>query len=266
MAKIIVFTDIHIRAEGQRIIGLDPAARFAQGLAHAARLHPDAACAVLMGDLADTGVRAEYEILRRILADAPWPVIPMMGNHDNREVFRQVFPEAPRDPNGFVQAVRDLEGGRLITLDTLDPSTEPHHGGRLCSKRLDWLKAALAQAQGQGCLVFLHHPPFDTGFAGMDRIGLHNAAELRDLLASGPVTHVFAGHIHRTITATVDGLPMTVFKSPCHQMPMMLGAEGSGHSVPEPGAYGILTTRGPNVVVHFEDFTLPETAVGQSAI
>ena len=88
----------------------------------------------------------------------------------------------------------------------------------------------------------------------------------RDLLASGPVTHVFAGHIHRTITATVDGLPMTVFKSPCHQMPMVLGAEGSGHSVPEPGAYGILTTRGPNVVVHFEDFTLPETEVGQSAV
>ena len=42
MQKIIVFTDIHILPEGGTIIGLDPAARFAQGLAHALDRHPDA--------------------------------------------------------------------------------------------------------------------------------------------------------------------------------------------------------------------------------
>jgi hypothetical protein len=77
------------------------------------------------------------------------------------------------------------------------------------------------------------------------------------LTAYPQVKHVFAGHIHRTITASIDGLPITVFKSPCHQMPMILGQEGSGHSVDEPGAYGIILTDGDNVVVHFEDFTLP---------
>ena len=67
----------------------------------------------------------------------------------------------------------------------------------------------------------------------------------------------------RTITASVDGLPVTVFKSPCHQMPMLLGAPGFGHSVAEPGAYGIILTDGADVVVHFEDFTLPAGEVGQ---
>ena len=98
----------------------------------------------------------------------------------------------------------------------------------------------------------------------MDAIGLKNAAALRAVLKSGPVVHVLSGHIHRTISASVDGLAMTVFKSTCHQMPMLLGAEGTGHSVDEPGAYGIVLLTGSDVVVHMEDFTLPERPVSAS--
>ena len=165
------------------------------------------------------------------------------------------------DAGGFVQCSLDLGPVRLICLDTHDPTPDPHHSGHLCPARLDWLDRTLGAAD-RPCLIFLHHPPFDSGFTGMDRIGLTNAAELRALLARHPrVAHVFAGHIHRTITATVDGVPITVFKSPCHQMPMLLGEEGSGHSVDEPGAYGIVLADKAGVVVHFEDFTRPQCDV-----
>ena len=99
----------------------------------------------------------------------------------------------------------------------------------------------------------------------MDGIALRNPDALRDVLKTGPVAHLFAGHVHRTITASIDGLSMTIFKSTCHQMPMLLGQEGFGHSVDEPGAYGIILTDGADVVVHFEDFTLPKQAVVQSS-
>ncbi|MGI3186329.1 phosphodiesterase [Nioella aestuarii] len=261
MAKILVMTDLHITPEGQTIIGLDPGARLEAGLAHAGKAHPDADRLVLMGDLTHHGTAEEYARLKSALSDLPWPVTLMIGNHDTRAGFLACFPEAPTDTNCFVQSCVELDDVRLICLDTHQTDPDVEHSGTLCPARLTWLEEALSNSE-KPCLVFLHHPPFDTGFTGMDRIGLTNAPDLRRVLTRhAQVAHVFAGHIHRTITASIGGLPITVFKSPCHQMPMILGEEGSGHSVDEPGAYGIILTQGDSVVVHFEDFTLPEQDV-----
>lgn len=262
MAKILVMTDLHITPEGQTIIGLDPGARLLAGLIHAGKAHPDADRLVLMGDLTHHGTDKEYARLKSLLADLPWPVTLMIGNHDIRAGFLASFPEAATDPKGFVQCSVDLGDVRLICLDSHETAPRIEHSGTLCPARLTWLEETLSRSE-KPCLVCLHHPPFDTGFTGMDRIGLTNAADLRRVLTRhSQVAHVFAGHIHRTITASIGGLPITVFKSPCHQMPMILGEEGSGHSVDEPGAYGIILTQGDSVVVHFEDFTLPAQDVG----
>ena len=261
MSKLIVMTDLHVTEDGVQIIGLDPLARLRDGLAHAARHHPDADRLILTGDLTHHGTEAEYRRLRAALDGLPWPVSMTLGNHDRRAGFAAVFPDVARSPDGAVQEVVDIGPVRLILLDTLDEDHVPRHGGRLGAARLDWLRAALAGAEGRASLVFLHHPPFDTGFAGMDRIGLSDADDLLDVLRAGRAAHVFAGHIHRTIMASVGGIPVSVFKSPCHQMPMLLGAEGSGHSVDEPGAYGLVLARGGQVVVHTEDFTLPPQTV-----
>jgi hypothetical protein len=43
MHEVLVLTVIHILPEGETVIGLDPLARFTQGLAHAIERHPDAA-------------------------------------------------------------------------------------------------------------------------------------------------------------------------------------------------------------------------------
>lgn len=260
MRKILVFTDIHIVPEGRKIIGLDPADRLSQGLEHAAAMHPDADRLIITGDLTHYGTPEEYARLKPLLDGLPWPVTLMLGNHDNRDTFRAAFPDAATDTAGFVQSVMELGDVRLITLDTLDDTVEPRHAGFLCEQRLGWLRDRLAESDTPA-LVFLHHHPFESGFSGMDRINLRNADALRAVLRGGPVAHVIAGHIHRTITASIDGLPITVFKSTCHQMPMMLGVDGSSHSVDEPGAYGIILSNGAETVVHFEDFTLDPAVV-----
>ncbi|WP_261391107.1 metallophosphoesterase [Roseovarius atlanticus] len=102
MQKIVVFTDIHFVPEGETIIGLDPAARFAQGLAHAQKHHPDAARIVITGDLTHHGTDPEYRRLQAALADVQIPVSLMLGNHDRRGPFRSVFTDAPQTPEGFV--------------------------------------------------------------------------------------------------------------------------------------------------------------------
>lgn len=262
MSKILVMTDLHLTEAPETIIGLDPGARLAQGLAHAARHHPDAERLILMGDLTHHGRAAQYDRLAGLLTDLPWPVTPMIGNHDRRAAFRAGFPETPVDADGHVQSIIDLPDIRLICLDTVDETAEIEHSGRLCDARMAWLKTALNEAPDHGAIVFMHHPPVDTGFTGMDEIGLSNREEVRAAMQAHPaLRHVFAGHVHRTISISMGRVPVAIFKSTCHQMPMCLGEADHSLSVDEPGAYGIVVTGPRDIVVHSEDFTLPAQAV-----
>ncbi len=263
MQKILVFTDLHLVPDGQTIIGLDPAARFAAGLAHAGAHHPDAAHVVVTGDLTHHGTQDEYARLRDLLAATQLPVSLMLGNHDRRAPFRAVFADAPRAPGGFVQQVIDLDDTRLVLLDTLNEDAEDTHSGLLCDARLDWMDDAIAGAGARRVILFMHHPPIVTGFGGMDWIGLKSRPQLAARLARHDRVHqIVAGHIHRTIQGAFDTapgrrVPTAIFKSPCHQMPMRLGFQDPHLSVDEPGAYGIVLLGEEGIVIHTEDFTLP---------
>jgi len=257
MQKILVFTDTHIVPEGETIIGLDPLARFTQGLAHALDTHPDTARVVLCGDLAHNAAPPEYARLRAALDTCPLPVSLMLGNHDRRAPFLAAFPEAARTASGHIQHLTDLPGYRLVCLDTLNEATPDTHSGVLCTARLDWLDTALAGAGARRVIVFTHHPPIDTGLKGMDWIGLKNRHALAErLAAAGNVVQIVSGHIHRTIQGSAGGIPVAILKSPCHQMPMALGYQDPGLSIDEPGAYGLLLLTDDGVIVHTEDFTL----------
>lgn len=263
--KALIFTDLHMVAEGQTIIGLDPAARFAEGLAHALSRHPDAAHVILLGDLTHNGLPLEYARLTKALAGCPIPVTVTMGNHDTRAALRAAFPSA-HTATGHTQTALDLGPLRLLILDTHDYDNQAplEQDGWLCATRLAWLDAELARAafDGKDVVVFTHHPPCPTGFWAMDAIGLANADALLSRLHAAPhVKHLICGHIHRTIHISAanprgGGLPVTILKSPCHQIPMILGQGTFADSVDEPGAYGILLALKDTVVVHTEDFAL----------
>lgn len=254
MTKLLVMTDLHLTPGAERIIGMDPLERFLTSLRHASRHHPDAERLVITGDLTHYGDAESYQKLGDAVADCPWPISFLLGNHDKRAAFRTAFPTCPVDQNGFVQSVIDLGTLALLTLDTLDEEgVVTTHGGYLCQYRLDWLTKELERLNGKPCLLFLHHPPFRTGFSGMDAIRLLNDDAFLKRVSGSSVTHIFAGHIHRNITSSVADIPVTVFKSTFHQMPMLLGKDGSHHSVDEPSAYGIILVTDGSVVVHFED-------------
>jgi 3',5'-cyclic AMP phosphodiesterase CpdA len=258
MQKVIVLTDIHLVPEGETIIGIDPFARFMQGLAHALDNHPDAARVVLCGDLTHNAAPPEYARLRAALDTCPLPVSLMLGNHDRRAPFLAAFPEAERIETGHIQHHADIGNYRLICLDTLNEEAEDTHSGWLCATRLDWLDERLAEAGDRRVIVFTHHPPIETGFKGMDWIGLKNRADLTARLGrAGNVAQIVSGHIHRTIQGSAGGIPVAILKSPCHQMPMALGYRDPSLSIDEPGAYGLLLLTDDGVVVHSEDFTLP---------
>lgn len=253
--KIIILTDVHLRAGGKTIIGLDPLARFDEAYQAAITAQPNAKALIIMGDLTHSGHAEEYEALRGRIADCPIPVTLMLGNHDTRAHFIDAFPGAPCTDAGHVQRIIDLPKHRIITLDTHDSAADPLHSGFLCADRLAWLDAALAGCEGRQPLVFAHHPPCPVGFPAMDGIPLRNGADLLDRLR-GTGAHLFFGHIHRTISGQAGGVPFTCFKGTCHQMPFDLTGFDSTASTDEPAAYGLLLLTDSGVIAHSEDIGL----------
>ena len=260
MTKLIIFSDLHMVPEGETIIGLDPYRRLANGIAHVNRYHADADRVIFAGDLTHRADRASYERLKALLGELTPPAALMIGNHDRREVFLDVFAETAVDANGFVQQVLDFPDCRAILLDTLfaPPYDYPvSHAGHLCDRRLAWLDRQLEEAGGRPALIFMHHPPHISGFAGIDMIRLVNEDDFYALVKRhGNVRHIFAGHVHRTISGSSRGIPFSIFKSPVHQQPMPFDTADASLSVDEPAAYGIALVTGDGVLVHTEDYEI----------
>lgn len=260
--KLIVLTDLHMVPDGETILGIDPAERLTAALHHIEHHHPDAARLIITGDLTHYGDEVSYRRLRECLAGLRLPVTLMLGNHDSRPAFREVFPDAPVDDCGFAQSIVDIDTWRLISLDSLaegQTKRDIHDegAGELCDNRLDWLDAALDSAAGRSVLLFLHHPPHRVGFQGMDRIRLMDEGRFFDVLKRhGNVRHMVSGHVHRTISGTARGIPFSIFKSPVHQQPMTFASHDTSLSVPEPAAYGIILARSDSILVHTEDYQL----------
>jgi 3',5'-cyclic AMP phosphodiesterase CpdA len=126
--KIIQITDIHLVDRGKRLHGLDPTHRLEACIANIntknpdadlcvlTAKNPDADLCVLTGDLAHNGTIGAYENLRDLLRNLSIPYHFIIGNHDNRENFRKVFPGTPCDENGFAQSVIDAAAGRFLRV------------------------------------------------------------------------------------------------------------------------------------------------------
>lgn len=159
---------------------------------------------LVTGDCANTGSPAEYDRMRALLSPLTMPVYVIPGNHDDRAVMLQTFgPQGQQALDGFVQYVVDLEPLRLIALDTNVPGRGE---GALCAERLGWLEARLADAPARPTLIFMHHPPFLTGLAPLDRIGLADVDALGAIIARSPqVERIVAGHVHAPMLRRFHG-------------------------------------------------------------
>lgn len=253
--KFVVLTDTHFVPEGQSLFGLDPAARLASAVCVINRDHPDIAFVIITGDLAHRGERPAYEHLRQVLSDLAAPVILVMGNHDRRAPFREVFPAADRDAAGFVQAVHHFDAATVVTLDTLDED-DPNHIGRLCDDRIGFLKAALRDApDDRPLLLFQHHPPFDTGMPHMDRIKLGNPQDEWTAIArSRRPDFLFFGHVHRPIAGVWQGLPFHTQHALNHQVAFDFEASGHIPGTHEPPAYALVLVDDRQVTIHQRSF------------
>ena len=204
MKKIIVFSDIHLNSAGEEALE-NSSQKLEKAILHLQGNHNDFDMLVFTGDLANSGKIEEYKALRNLVSTIGKPIKFMLGNHDNRENFLDIFPYYKPDHNGFLQSIETYEYFDFIFLDTLkDPYDDiPISCGYLCQKRLEWLSEKLKEVAGKKVFLFMHHPAFTTGMQAMDRLRLKNSHDFFSTIKSfDNVHHLISGHIHSCLLYT----------------------------------------------------------------
>jgi len=212
---------------------------------------------LLTGDLTEDGNPADYARLVEAVSVCPFPVWPMVGNHDLREAVRAAFPHCPPSADGFLHYVLDHGALRLVVLDTLELG---RHGGGFCEVRARWLTETLAAAPDKPTLIALHHPPFTAGIPWMDTDPREPwvARLAATLKGHGQVKGLIAGHLHRTILSHWEDLPVLVCPSTAPAVGLDLtpiDADVPDNRVlitDEPPGYCLHLWNGKDVVTHFE--------------
>jgi 3',5'-cyclic AMP phosphodiesterase CpdA len=244
-------TDTHIKLPGKRAYGrVDTADFLAKAVAHLNALDPAPDAVAMTGDLVDFGTPEEYAHLRALIGPIRAPVFLLPGNHDERGALRAAFPDhAYMKGEGFVQYTVEDRALRLVALDTLVPG---EGRGELCAERLAWLDRALAAAPTRPTVVMMHHPPFLTGIAGMDRYGLTGRAEFAAVIARHKqVERVIAGHLHRAIQCRVGGALASTCPSPAHQVALDIRPQAPLGFIMEPPGYQLhVWMEGQGLVTH----------------
>lgn len=230
-------SDLHVAAPGELSYGrVDCAALLERAVKAILRLPQRPDVLLVTGDLVQNGRAAEYANLRALLAPLELPMYFVPGNHDDREAMRAAFPEHAwlRQRPPFIQYAVDKWPVRIVALDTLIPGKP---GGRLCAERLAWLDATLAARPDAPTLVMLHHPPFDTLIAHMDRIGLEGREALEHVIARhAQVERVLCGHVHRRIERRFAKTMASICPSTAHQVVLDLAGDApSGFNFEPPG-------------------------------
>ena len=190
-----------------------------QAVAHLLRLPALPDVVLITGDCVNGGSVAEYERFQSLLRPLTMPVYVIPGNHDHREHLLAMFgTQGSTLLEGFVQYIVDDWPVRLIALDTHVPEKNE---GYLCEKRLAWLEARLAEAPTRPTIIFMHHPPFLTGFKAFDQIGLMNADAFGAIVARhAQIERILTGHIHTIMTQRFYGtLAISCAATAYHMLP-----------------------------------------------
>jgi len=250
--RFVQITDPHLVPHGGLLHGLDPVRRLEACIADINRYADDLGFCVITGDLANGGELDAYRVLREVLQQLTIPHHLILGNHDRRGDFLEVFPESPRDDDGFIQYRIDSDEGVLLLLDTVD---EGKPSGLYCEARRRWLSEQLSEAGDRPVYLFMHHPPFDIGFPSLDRMKLDDAGSFASIVTAHPnVRHLFFGHVHRPLSGSWRGIPFSALPGTNHQIATDFEAVSPMPFSHGPPAYAFIQLEADHSLVHLHSY------------
>ena len=216
MTCILHISDTHIVPEGQlvsrRLETADALKRLVDRIVGIRRQIGPIDAVLVSGDLSDDGSAESYSHFKALMAPLDCPLLVIPGNHDIRASMREAF-AGSLPPDGPLNWRRHIADITIIGLDTL---VEGHGHGALAKETLTFLHDALTCTKGLPVLLALHHPPFASGIAFMDDIGLTNIAAFHDVIAGHEgQLRIICGHIHSMMVTDVAGRIAISSPSPC---------------------------------------------------
>ncbi len=247
---IAQITDTHIKAPGRLSYGkVDTSQNLEQCISHINALSPRPDVVLVTGDIADFGRPEEYRQAGLLLSQLTMPYFVIPGNHDLPDAMRIEFSEHSYLPvDGFVHYVIEDYPVRMIGLDT-QVIGKPY--GLMCQERLTWLEQQLLVDPERPTLVFMHHPPFETGIEHMDVQNCRNGGALGELVRQhAQVKYILCGHVHRQIEIAWYGTLAAIGPSPGHSVALDLNPAGPSAFRLEPRAIKLLHWNGVHLIGH----------------
>ena len=215
--SIAHLSDPHLIGGGRLHYGvIDNIAHLREALDRLATVRPVPQALVFTGDLADQGKPEAYALLREVVEPAAAAmgaiVVWTMGNHDERAPFAEGLFDS--DDDGFQDRVHEIDGLRIVALDTSVPG---YHHGALRSEQLTWLADVLSTPAQHGTLLAMHHPPLPLPMLrAAELIELHDQQALADVIVGTDVRGILAGHLHLSTWSTFAGVPVSVASASCY--------------------------------------------------
>lgn len=250
--KIIWLSDLHLVSRGSLLFGRDPEKQLQAAIDDINANHADATYCVLSGDLVDDASADVYNHLGEMLTGLKVQYLPMVGNHDDRELLKACLNVPELNGGPFLQYTVMAGDWRLIMLDTVKSG---HMDGEMCGERLQWLRAELDRDQQSPTLVFTHHPLLPLNLPMQDQESLKSGEQLLSVLqAVDNVRHWCFGHVHRPVSGSFDNLGFTSMQSIAIQAPLPYPAWDweSFRPADEKPAFGIIHLARKSAVVHFQ--------------
>lgn len=217
------FSDTHVAADPTAVKnGVNMADNLAACVRASAAWSIRPAAVIVNGDLAQRdGQPGDYATFAQIVLPLRTiaPVYLTLGNHDERENFRQAL---PRD-GSVLKALPQKQATGLrsryanwFLLDSLDVTDASN--GSVGAAQWDWLESQLAASSGKPAIIVIHHGFKTESFNS----GLDDGERLEKIFSEYPQVKAFVhGHQHdwhisrHSTGVQIIGLPPTayIFKS-----------------------------------------------------
>lgn len=226
---LLHLSDTHLRAHGSRLYDrIDAEERLGKALTAITDSGMRPHALVFTGDLADFGEPEAYERVRSLVEPVAEAVdarvIWVMGNHDERAAFRRGLWGRADDSGRPVDRVDEIDGLRIVTLDTSVPGK---HHGELSDAQLSWLRCVLAVPAPLGTILAMHHPPVPSVLDLAASVELREQSRLAEVIRSTDVRAILAGHLHYSTFATFAGVPVSVASATCYTQDLTVPVGGT---------------------------------------
>lgn len=212
--RVVQITDSHLHASQEgTLLGMNTLNSLDLVLDRVVAERPEIDVVLATGDIAQDGSVGAYTTFIGRMDRLGAPVFWTAGNHDDREHMSQALALTGRP--SMARSVFTTDDWVIVLLDSTVPGKVYGH---LAADQLALLDRALTQHSDKHALVTFHHHPKSMGSRWIDKIGIHNEADLMAVL--GRHTNVRAllwGHVHQSSDEVHNGLRYLSTPSTCVQ-------------------------------------------------